>query len=322
MKHATLLCVVFAAITTFAANAAEYPVRPVRIVVPVPAGSGADIVARAIAEKLPAAWGQQVIVDNRPGANGIIGIGVVTQSKPDGYTLLYGYTSVLTINRSIYKSLPYDTLRDFAPITETVSNTMVLVVNPYLPVRSVKQLLALGRSRPDELLYGSAGIGNVSHLTAVLFHLESGLKMLHVPYKGTTPAITDLISGQTALMFTPAAGAATQIRAGRLRLLATCGAKRLAAFPNTPTMVESGFPKMIATGWGGMLAPAGAPPDIVQKVQREVAHVLKSREMRDRLRGIGVDAVGSTSEEFATLLKTDTEKWERVVRAAHLFHSH
>ena len=330
MKHSTLQCSIFGAVAAFALTPSasqaadrvpEYPARPVRIILPQPAGGGTDVVARAIAQTLTDAWGQQVLVDNRPGANGIIGTDMAAKSKPDGYTLLYGFTSMLTINPSVYKSLPYDTLRDFAPITHTVTNTMALVVNPYLPVRSVKELVALARSRPGDLLYGSFGIGNQTHLTAELFRIETGLKMLHVPYKGETPAITETISGQVAMMFSPSAGVAPHIRTGRLRLLATCGEKRTTAFPETPTMVESGFPKVVSIGWGGMLAPAGTPPDIVQKLQREIARNLASPEVRDRLSAIGADAVGSTTEEFAALLKAETEKWSRVVRGADLFHS-
>ena len=330
MKHFTLQCSIFAAVAAFAFapsasqaadGVAEYPVRTIRIILPQPAGGGTDVVARAIAQKLTDAWGQQVIVDNRAGANGIIGTDLAAKSKPDGYTLLYGFTSMLTINPSVYKSLPYDTLRDFAPITHTVTNTMALVVNPYLPARSVKELIALARSRPGDLLYGSFGIGNQTHLTAELFRIESGLKMLHVPYKGETPAITETISGQVAMMFSPSAGVAPHIRTGRLRLLATCGEKRSTGFPETPTMIESGFPKVVSIGWGGMLAPAGTPPDIVQKLQREIARNLASPEVRDRLSAIGADAVGGTTEEFAALLKAETEKWSRVVRGANLFHS-
>jgi tripartite-type tricarboxylate transporter receptor subunit TctC len=330
MKHATLQCVISAAVAAFAFvpsasqaadGVAEYPVRTIRVILPQPAGGGTDVVARAIAQKLTDAWGQQVIVDNRAGANGIIGTDLAAKSKPDGYTLLYGFTSMLTINPSVYKSLPYDTLRDFAPITHTVTNTMALVVNPYLPVRSVKELVALARSRPGDLLYGSFGIGNQTHLTAELFRIESGLKMLHVPYKGETPAITETISGQVAMMFSPSAGVAPHIRTGRLRLLATCGEKRSTGFPETPTMIESGFPKVVSIGWGGMLAPAGTPPEIVQRLQREIARNLASPEVRDRLSAIGADAVGSTTEEFAALLKAETEKWSRVVRGANLFHS-
>jgi tripartite-type tricarboxylate transporter receptor subunit TctC len=300
---------------------ADYPNRVVRFILPQPAGGGTDVVARAVASKLTEAWGQQVIVDNRPGANGIIGTEAVAKSKPDGYTFLYGFTSVLTINPSVYKSLPYDTLRDLVPVTQTVTNQIVLVVNPSLPARSVKELVALGRSRPGELLYGSFGVGNQTHLTAELFRLESKLKMLHVPYKGETPSITDLVGGQVALMFSPSAGVTPHVRSGRLRLLAVCGEKRAVAFRDTPTMVESGFPGVISTGWGGLLAPAGTPPDIIQKTQREFARGLATAEVRERLAAIGSDAVGSTPEEFGALLVAETEKWNRVVRGANLYHS-
>ena len=332
MRPPTLPRLMFAAVAVFASapaaaqsraasSAPEYPVRAVRVILPQPAGGGTDVVARAIAQKLTEAWGQQVIVDNRAGANGIIGSEAVAKSKADGYTLLYGFTSVLTINPSIYKSLPYDTLRDFAPVTQTVTNTMALVVNPHLPARSVKELVALARSRPGELLYGSFGIGNQTHLTAEMFRLAAGLKIVHVPYKGETPAITETISGQVAMMFSPSAGVTPHIRSGRLRLLATCGEKRSMVFPDTPTMIESGFPTVVSTGWGGILAPAGTPPDIIQKAQREIARQLASPEVRDRLGGIGADAVGSTPEEFAAWLKTETEKWTQVVRGADLYHT-
>lgn len=330
MKNSSSSCLMLAAIAAFASApvaaqpkpaAADYPNRVVRIVLPQPAGGGTDVVARTIAQKLTDAWGQQVIVDNRPGANGIIGAEAVVKSKPDGYTFLYGFTSMLTINPSVYKSLPYDTLRDFVPITQTVMNQMVLVVNPYLPVRSVKELFALGRSRPGDLLYGSFGVGNQTHLTAELFRLESKLKMLHVPYKGETPAITELVGGQVALMFSPSAGVTPYVRSGRLRLLAVCGEKRAPVFPDTPTMKESGFPGVISTGWGGMLAPAGTPQDIIQKTQREVARGLAMADVRERLGSIGADPIGSTPEEFGAWLRAETEKWTRVVRGANLYHS-
>lgn len=330
MKNSSSSCLMLAALAALASApvaaqpkpaAADYPNRVVRIVLPQPAGGGTDVVARTIAQKLTDAWGQQVIVDNRPGANGIIGAEAVLKSKPDGYTLLYGFTSMLTINPSVYKALPYDTLRDFAPITQTVMNQIVLVVNPYLPVRSVKELVALGRARPDDLLYGSFGIGNQTHLTAELFRLESRLKMLHVPYKGESPAITELISGQVALMFSPSAGVTPHVRSGRLRLLAVCGENRAPVFPDTPTMKESGFPGVISTGWGGMLAPAGTPRDIIQKTQREVARGVAMADVRERLGSIGADPVGSTPEAFGAWLRAETEKWTRVVRGANLYHT-
>lgn len=299
----------------------DYPNRVVRIVLPQPAGGGTDTVARTVAAKLTEAWGQQVIVDNRPGANGIIGAEAVAKSKPDGYTLLYGFTSMLTINPSVFKSLPYDTLRDFVPVTQTVTNQMALVVNPYLPVRTVKELAALARSRPGDLLYGSFGIGNQTHLTTELFRLEAKLNLLHVPYKGETPSIADLVAGQVALMFSPSAGVTPFVKAGRLRLLALAGEKRSPAFPDTPTMIESGFPGVISTGWGALLAPVGTPQDIVQKVQRDAARGILQPEVRERLAGLGADAVGSTPEQIAAWIKVETEKWTRVVKGAGLYHS-
>jgi tripartite-type tricarboxylate transporter receptor subunit TctC len=325
MKHSTLPCLMLAAVAVIAsvpaAAQSQYPTRPVRIVLPQPAGGGTDTVARTIAQKLTEAWGQQVLVDNRPGANGIIGTELVLKSKPDGYTYLYGFTSLLTINPSVYKNLPYETLRDFAPVTQTVTNTMTLVVNPYLPARSVKELVGLARSRPGDLLYGSFGIGNQTHLTAEMFRLEAGLKILHIPYKGETPAITETISGQVAIMFAPSAGVTPHIRAGRLRLLATCGEKRSTVFPDAPTLVESGFPKMVSTGWGGLLAPAGTPPDIVQKTQREIARHLGSSDIKERLSGLGADPSGTTPEEFTAWIRSETQKWAQVVRGANLYHS-
>lgn len=330
MKRSTSACLILTTIAALTSTsvtaqpkpaAGDYPNRVVRIILPQPAGGGTDVVARTVAQKLSEAWGQQVIVDNRPGANGIIGAEAVAKSKPDGYTYLYGFTSMLTINPSVYKSLPYDTLRDFAPVTQTVTNQMALVVNPYLPVRSVKELAALARSRPGELLYGSFGVGNQTHLTTELFRLEAKLKMLHVPYKGETPSITELVAGQVALMFSPSAGVTPFVKSGRLRLLALAGEKRSPAFPGTPTMIESGFPGVVSTGWGALLAPAGTPQDIVQKTQRDAARGLAQPEVRERLAALGADPVGSTPEQLSAWLKSETEKWTRVVKGAELYHT-
>jgi tripartite-type tricarboxylate transporter receptor subunit TctC len=304
-----------------AAAAQPYPSRPVRIVVPQPAGGGVDIYTRLISQKLSETWGQQVLVDNRPGANGIIALEQAIKAKPDGYTLLAAFTSVLTINPHVYKSLPYDTFRDLVPITQTVSNTMVLVVHPNLPARSVKELVALGKSRPGDLNYGSFGIGNLTHLAAELLRLEAGLKMTHVPYKGETPAITESISGQVALLFATSVGVAAHVRTGRLRMLATCGESRAAAFPDTPTMIESGLPGVVVTGWGGTLAPAGTPREIIEKVQRDAARHLQGAELRERLGSMGSDAVGSTPDQFARFLRNETEKWERVSKVAGIYKS-
>jgi len=302
-----------------AAAAQPYPNRPVRVIIPQAAGGAVDVAWRPIAQKLGETWGQQVVVDNRPGANGIIGMEAVAKSKPDGYTFGTGFTSVLTINPHVYKSLPYDTFRDFVPVTQVVINTITLVVNPYLPVKSAKDLVALGRSRPNDLAYASAGVGNMTHLAAELMRLETGLKMTHVPYKGDTPAVTDLIGGQVALIFATAPSVAGHIKTGRLRLLATCGEKRSLSFPDTPTMSESGFPKVTVTGWWGLVAPAGTPQDVVQKASRDTAQVLQQPEQRDRLIAVGAEPAGTTPEQFAAFIKSETAKWARVAKAAGVY---
>ena len=306
---------------TFSAIAQTYPARPVRVVIPQAAGGAVDVAWRPIAQKLSEVWGQQVVVDNRPGANGIIGMEAVVKSKPDGYTLGTGFTSALTINPHVYKSLPYDPLRDFVPVTQVVINTITLVVNPYLPVKSPKDLVALGKSRPNDLAYASAGVGNMTHLAAELMRLETGLRMTHVPYKGDTPAVTDLIGGQVALIFATAPSIAGHVQSGRLRLLATCGEKRSLSFPDTPTMIESGFPKVTVTGWWGLVAPAGTPQDIVQKTSRDVSQVLQLADQRERLIAVGAEPAGTTPEQFAAFVKSETAKWERVAKSAGVYRS-
>jgi tripartite-type tricarboxylate transporter receptor subunit TctC len=299
----------------------EYPVRLVRIIVPQAAGGGVDVVARQLAQKLSETWGQQVLVDNRPGANGIIGIESIAKSKPDGYTLGAAFTSVLTINPHVYKTLPYDTFRDFAPITQTVTNTIVLVVNSYLPARSVKELIALAKSRPGDMVYGSFGVGNMTHLAGELLRLESGVKMTHVPYKGETPAVTDLLGGQVVMIFATSAGVAPHIKSGRLRLLATGGEKRAIAYPDTPTMIEAGYPNVRVTGWGALIAPAGTPQDAIDKIQRDSARHLMSAELKERLSAAGAEPAPNTPAELAAFLKSESDKWARVVRQAGLQHS-
>jgi tripartite-type tricarboxylate transporter receptor subunit TctC len=301
--------------------ATEYPNRVVRIVAPQPPGSGFDSYVRAIAQKLTEAWGQQAIVDNRPGANGIIGVEQVTKAKADGYTILAAFTSALVVNPHVYKSLPYDVFRDLTPIMQTVTNTMALVVHPNLPARSVKDLLALAKARPGELSYASNGVGNVNHLAAELLAHEAGLKLLHVPYKGSTPATQELIGGQVALHFNTVVGLTPHIRSGKLRLLATCGEQRSSAYPETPTMVESGLRNVVVTGWGGFLAPAGTPRDVVIKFQRDAARAIQTRDLHDRLHAIGTEPAVSTPEQFQGFLRSETEKWERTAKLAGIYRS-
>ena len=306
------------ALPAHAQTAKDYPGRPVRIIVPQAAGSGVDLTARVVAQKLTEAWGHQVIVENRPGANGIIGLEAGAKAKPDGYTLSLGVPSSLTMNPYVYKSLPYDTLRDFVPITQTATNTFGLVINPALPVRDVKELVALARARPGELSYGSFGIGNQTHLGGELFSSQIGIRLLHVPYKGETPAVVDLLSGQIAMIFTPMQGAVPHIRSGKLKLLATLGGSRARAFPDVPTMIEAGYKTIVITGWTGLLAPTGTPQDIVDKLQKEIAARLLVPETRESLASQGAEPVASTPEQFAALIRAEMAKWSAVIKKAGL----
>ena len=312
------LVLLASALPVAAQTARDYPNRPLCIIVPQAAGSGVDLTARVVAQKLTDAWGQQVIVDNRPGANGIIGLEAGAKAKPDGYTLALGVPSSLTMNPYVYKTLPYDTLRDFVPITQIASNTFGLVINPALPVKSVKDLVALAKARPGELSYGSFGIGNQTHLGGELFSSQIGIRLLHVPYKGETPAVVDLLSGQTALIFTPMQGVVPHIRAGKLKLLATCGSSRARAFPEAPTMTEAGYKTIVITGWTGLLAPAGTPRDIVDKLQKEIAARLLVPETRESLASQGAEPVASTPEQFTAFIRTEMAKWSAVIRQAGL----
>ena len=303
------------------AHAQNYPIRPIRIVVPQSAGGGLDVVIRLLGQELSQKWSGQVVVDNRPGANGIIGLQDVAKSKPDGYTILAGFPSPLTVNPHVYKTVPYDTFRDFAPITQLVTNTLVLVVNPHLPVRSVKELIALARSRPGQVVYGSFGIGNLTHLANVLLAQETGTTLTHVPYKGETPSVTDTISGQVMMSWATSAGGGPHIHAGRLRLLATGGARRATAWPDAPTMVELGYPNVQVTGWSALLAPAGTPAEIIERFQRDSAEFLLKPDIRQKLSAAGAEPVGSTVPQFASFVKAEYDKWGKVVKQAGIYHS-
>ena len=303
------------------AHAQNYPIKPIRIVVPQSAGGGLDVVIRLVGQELSQKWGGQVVVDNRPGANGIIGLQDVAKSRPDGYTILAGFPSPLTVNPHVYKTLPYDTFRDFAPITQLVTNTLVLVVNPHLPVRSVKELIALARSRPGQVVYGSFGIGNLTHLANVLLAQETGVTLTHVPYKGETPSVTDTISGQVMMSWATSAGAGPHIHSGRLRLLATGGARRATAWPDAPTMVELGYPNVQVTGWSALLAPTGAPVDVIERFQRDSAQFMLRPDIREKLSAAGAEPVGSTVQQFASFVRVEYDKWGRVVKQAGIYHS-
>ena len=297
-----------------AAAQTPYPGKPVRLVVPFPAGGTTDILARAAAQKLSEAWGQQVIVDNRPGAGGNIGAELVAKAAPDGYTLLMGTVGTHAINASLYSKLPYDPVKDFAPVILVAGVPNVLVVNPSLPVNSVPELIAYAKANPGALNFASSGSGTSIHLSGELFKTLTGVQMTHVPYKGSAPALTDLMGGQVQLMFDNLPSSLGFIKAGKLRALAVTSSARAAALPDVPALAEAGVPGFEASSWFGILAPAGTPRDIILRINGEVAKWLASPEAREKLAGQGAIAAGGTPEDFARHINAEMAKWAKVVK--------
>jgi tripartite-type tricarboxylate transporter receptor subunit TctC len=310
--------VALCAIVSWSASALAqqpYPSRPIRLISPFAPGGGNDILCRTIAPKLTERIRQQVIVDNRPGANGIIGTEVAARSAPDGYTIVL-IPSGHAVNASLHRKLPYDSIKDFTPITLVGSSPLILAVHPSLPARNVKELIALAKAHPEQLTYGSAGIGSSGHLGGALFDALTGTKMVHVPYKGMSLAITDLMSGQVSLVFGTSLSVMPHVRSGRLRAMATTGAQRSPALPDLPTVAEAGVPGYEAGLWYGFVGPAHIPAEIVRRLNAEIVAVLKLTEVRERLASQGVDAQPSTPEEFGRLLASDLERWAKVVQRA------
>ena len=292
----------------------NYPVKPVRIIVPTATGGPGDTVARLLAQPLTEKLGRQIVVENRTGAGTMIGAELVAKSPADGYTLLMGLSTLAT-NPTAYKKVPYDALKDFAPITQAVSMANLMVIHPSVPARSVREFIALARARPGDILYGSSGIGTNPHLTIELFSNMAGIKLTHVPYKSSVSMI-DVIAGQVALTSSPLLLSLPHARAGRLRALGVTSAARVAIAPDIPTIAESGLPGFESVQWYGLFAPAGTPRDIIDRLHREVAPILRSAEVKNRLAADGAEVVAGTPEEFARLLRGEIEKWARVAKAA------
>jgi tripartite-type tricarboxylate transporter receptor subunit TctC len=302
-----------------AQTADDYPNRPIRIIVPQAAGSGVDLQARVLAQKMGELWGQQGVVENRPGANAIIGMEAAARSKPDGYTLVYAPVSSVTTNGFIYKKLPYDALRDFAPITQTTANPLGAVSNPASGIKSLKDVIERAKANPGALNYGSFGIGNMTHLMGVLLSIAADIKMTHVPYRGQTPAITDVVGGQIPLAFTTTAGVTDLVATGKLNLLATFGKERDEQFPNTPTPYELGYRSAIVVGWSGLLAPAGTPAPIIAKLHAGMVKALAMPDVKEAILKQGSKAVSSaTPEDFTRYIKSEMEKFLPVIKAAGL----
>ncbi len=303
-------------LVAMAAHAAEtFPSRPIRLISPFAAGGGNDMISRAVAQALTRNLGHSVVVDNRPGANTIIGMELVAKSPPDGYTLIMTGSTV-AINATLHANLPYDSLRDFAAVTQIAATPLIVAVHPSLPVASVRELIALAKARPGELNFPSAGVGNVSHLAGELFNVMAGVRLVHVPYKGSAPATADLLAGRVSVVFNSAFAMLPFVKSGRLRALAVSGRARSALLPAVPTVNEAGVPGYDASTWYGLLAPAATPRAVIERLQAETVKALTAYDVRRRLIEDGLEPVGSTPAEFGAYIRTEIAKWARVISVA------
>ena len=313
MRTSTAILVLGLAASPAAAAADAYPSRPIRFIVPVPPGGGADYVARGYAARLTEALGQQVVVDNRGGAAGLIAMEAAAKAAPDGYTLIQTNISTVSINPFIYPRLPYDATRDFAPVAITTLNPLVLVVHPAVPVRSVKELIAYAKAKPGELTYASLGSGSVQHLAGHVFSKEAGIQMVHVPYKGAAPATVDLLARQVHMAFSGIGTVAAHVKAGRLRPLAVTG-RRVEVFADTPTIVEAGGPDIRMGIWNGVLAPAGTPMPIIRRLNAELGKAARSPELIAMMATQGTSPTTNSPEEFAKLIREEQARFARIVK--------
>ena len=293
-----------------------YPAKAIRYVVPFPAGGPLDIVARAIGQELNKSWGQAVVIDNRPGAGGNIGADLVAKAPADGYTILMGAVSTHAINVTLYNKLPYDPIRDFAPVTLITSVPNVLVVHPSVPANNVKELIALAKSRPGQLNFASGSTGSAGHLAGELFNSMAGVRMTHIPYKGAAPAVVDLMAGHVSLMFDNMSSALPNIKATRVRALAVTTLKRSPLLPQLPTISDAGLRGFDIATWFGIFAPAGAPPDIVARLNGEIVRILHTPEMKERLALLGAEPIGNKPDEFAAFVRAEIPKYAKVIQAS------
>ena len=295
-----------------------WPQKPIRLIVPSPPGDGSDLMARAIGDKLTQALGQPIVVDNRQGAGGRVGTEAAAKAAPDGYTLTMGNAGSHGINAALYKDLPYDIERDFVAITQVMRAPNVLVINPSLPAKSVAEFIALLKANPGKHSYGSGGNGSSAHFTAELFKSMAGVDIAHIPYKGATPALTDVIGGQVAMFMGNLPPAMGHIKAGRVRALAVTTAQRSSLVPDLPTVAEGGLPGFETVAWFGLFAPAGTPPDVVARIRDEVAKIVQQPDIRERIVTLGGEPGGNTPAEFAAIVRSDIAKWKGVAKAANI----
>ena len=308
LMFAAVLCAAGCAV------AQSYPAKPIRFVVPFPPGGPADILSRTIGQILAESWGQQVVIDNRAGAGGNIGSEIVAKAPPDGYTLLMGFVGTHAINSSLYRNMPFDPVKDFEPVGLVAMVTIILVVHPSVPVKSVKELIALAKARPDELTFGSPGNGTPQHLAGELFNTMTGVKTGHIPFKGAVPALTDLLGGRLSMIFSSMPPALPHVQSGKLRALGVTSAARSPAAPGVPTIAQSGLPGYEVINWYGVLAPAKTSKDIVAKLNAEIVRIMNLPAVKERLAAQGAETYTSTPEKFADYIRQETEKWAKVVK--------
>jgi tripartite-type tricarboxylate transporter receptor subunit TctC len=315
MKTVPALALIAFGALPAAAGAADWPTKPVRLIVPLTAGGPTDILARIIGAPLGASLGQQVIVDNRPGAGGNIGADLAAKSPPDGYTLFMGTSGPLSINSTLYPKLPYDPLRDFAPVILTASAPFVIIVHPSVKASTVKELIAAAKAKPGSLNYGSVP-GSASHLSTELFKMTAGIDLVHIPYKGAAPATTDVMAGQIQLSFASTPGSIPVVKSGKVRALAVTSAKRIAKLPDVPTVAEAALPGYEASVWYGVVAPARTPREIVQRLNTEIARIVAEPAHREKMVAADFEPTTSTPAEFAAFIRSETVKWAKVVKAS------
>ena len=311
-----LCCALFAAACSHALAQNKYPSRPIRIVVPYTPGGITDVTTRIVAQELSKSFAQNIIVDNRPGANSIVGVEIVAKSTPDGYTLA-SVIAAHAANQTLYPKLPYDSLKSFAPVSLLATAPLILCVSNSLPVNSIKQLVELAKAKPGQLTFASSGIGAAAHLTTELLMLTTGIKMIHVPYKGTAPALQDLMGGQVAVMMDVPSSMLQHARAGKIKALGMASEKRAAVAPELPTLTESGV-SVVGGTWVGILAPAGTRKEVLVNLSREIADIVRRPAVKDRFLQLGIDPVGNTPEEFSQFLKDEIAKWATVIKQANV----
>lgn len=311
-----LMSVLAAGLLAGAAFAQTYPSKPVRWVIPFPPGGGTDLISRTITHKLAEQWGVQVIADNRPGAGGTIGLDAAAKAPGDGYTIVLGQASNVAVAPGLYPRLPYDPVRDIAPVTQVIAAPLVIVSHPSFPARNARELVAFARGKPGAVTYGSPGNGTIGHLALEMLKADARINLLHVPYSGAARALSSLIGGEIAVYASSTPPALPQIKAGKLKALGVTGARRISALPEVPTVAESGVPGFVAVNWYGVFVPAGTPKDMVARLHADIVKVLRLPDVQKRFEGEGGDIVANTPEEFSALIRAETPKWSKVIKVA------